>query len=405
MKLEGLKTPYFVIDKAVLDEGLQNLKDSLESAWGNYIIGYSYKTNALPWLIEYFRDHGCYAEVVSDDEYRLAKSIGIDKSHIVYNGIAKSKETFLEAVKNHAIVNIDAEYEIDWLDELVVSEASECKNVQYEVGIRVNFDLEERCPGHSQCPEEGGRFGFCYENGELERAIERIRNKGVKLSGIHLHKSSKTRMPAVYKAIAEVAVEIGKKYDLELDYVDIGGGFFGGLETKPKFPEYFDMVAGILKEQFDPQKTALVVEPGNALVASPIDYYTTVLDVKKTTHNTFVVTDGSRTQIDPLMTKKSYFHEIIKKDGSDNRVRLDKQLICGFTCMEHDHIFEVDNSEELMPGDQIIYQKVGAYTMCLTPLFIKWFPDVYLKDGDSICTIRHRWITENYIGRSSVNEE
>lgn len=381
-----IKTPYFVIDKDALDKGVQNLKNALQSSWQNYIIGYSYKTNALPWVIEYFRDHGCYAEVVSDNEYELAKSIGVEKEHLIYNGIAKSKETFLEAIRNHAIVNIDAEYEVSWLEELGEGD--------YEVGIRVNFDLESRCPDQTQCGEDGERFGFCCENGELKRIIDKIQRRGIKVSGLHLHKSSKTRMPDIYRAIAEVAVDIGKQYDLKLAYVDIGGGFFGGLETKPSFSEYFDMVSSILRRQFDPQETKLIVEPGMALIGAPIDYITTVLDVKKTVRNIFVVTDGSRTQIDPLMTKTGYFYEIVK--NRENREVIKHQTISGFTCMEHDRLFEIEEEQELLPGDQIIYHKVGAYTMCLSPLFIKWFPEVYVKSGKRLTRVRGKWCTGDY---------
>ena len=35
----------------------------------------------------------------------------------------------------------------------------------------------------------------------------------------------------------------------------------------------------------------------------------------------------------------------------------------------------------LTVGDLITYHKVGAYTMCLTPLFIKYFTDVYVRDN------------------------
>ena len=385
--LEQMKTPYFLIDVQRLDDGFNKLQNSLQCAWPNHIIGYSYKTNALPWVIRYFRDHGCYAEVVSDDEYELAKSIGAEK--IIYNGIAKTKRTFLEAVRNQSIVNIDAEYEIDWLDELDKND--------YSVGVRVNFDLEAKCPGQTQCGEDGERFGFCYENGELKRAIDKIESKGIKVSGLHLHKSSKTRMPDIYRAIAETAVEIARAYDLSLSYVDIGGGFFGGLESKPQFPEYFDMVASILRKQFNPDKTKLIVEPGMALIGAVIDYVTSVVDVKRTTRNTFIVTDGSRTQIDPLMTKSKYFYGV-DRNGS-NRKTADRQIICGFTCMEHDRLFELTNEQELCPGDRIIYHKVGAYTICLSPLFIKWFPDVYVKDGNGIIQVRERWNAKDYKSR------
>ena len=381
---EKMKTPYFLINENQLTEGLQKLKAALQSAWPNYIIGYSYKTNSLPWIINYFKEHGCYAEVVSGDEYKLAKSIGL--KHFIYNGIAKTKATFLEAVKNGAIVNIDSEYEIDWLDEL--------NGGNHEVGIRVNFDLESKCPGQTQCGEEGERFGFCYENGELKRALDKIASKGCRVAGLHLHKSSKTRMPDIYRAIAETAVEVAERYQLKCDYVDIGGGFFGGLSSKPQFPEYFDMVSCILKNYFDRKETALIVEPGMALVGAAIDYVTMVTDVKKTTRNTFAVTDGSRIQIDPLMTKKSYFHEIIRTGG--NRNILSKQIISGFTCMEHDRLFEVKDEEKLLPGDQVIFHKVGAYTMSLTLLFIKWFPDVYVQSGNEIIKVRDHWHTEQY---------
>ncbi len=386
------QTPYFQINKSELDKNLASLKESLGKAWGNYIIGYSYKTNALPWVVNYFKENGCFAEVVSDDEYDLAKSIGIKKNNVIYNGIAKSKYSFLEAVRNHAIVNIDSEYEIDWLDDLLTDNG--LQEEKYEVGIRVNFDLESYCPGQTQCGEEGERFGFCYENGELKHAIDKIENKGIRVTGLHLHKSSKTRMPDIYRAIAEVAVEIRKKYDLELSYVDIGGGFFGGLETKPQFHEYFDMVASILLEQFHPENTILIVEPGMALIGSAVDYVTSVIDVKKTMRNIFVVTDGSRTQIDPLMTKTGYFYDLNLQN--DNRKSVPRQIIAGYTCMEHDRLFDLKNCLELQPGDQIVYHKVGAYTMCLSPLFIKWFPEVFVKDGETITKIRTRWTERDY---------
>lgn len=388
-----LTTPYFMINKQAMDIGLNKLKSALKNAWPNYIIGYSYKTNALPWIINYFKENECYAEVVSDDEYELASSIGVDKEHVIYNGLAKSKDSFLEAIRQHAVVNIDSEREINWLDEL--------ERDKYSVGIRVNFDLESMCSGQTQCGIDGERFGFCYENGELKKAIDRIEGKGVRVAGLHLHKSSKTRMPDIYSAIAKTAVEISTKYNLNLDYIDIGGGFFGGLESKPQFPEYFDMVAAIMREKFRPEKVALIVEPGMALIGAYADYVTTVVDVKKTTRNQFVITDGSRIQIDPLMTKDSYFYDVISQDGLIRKKSM-RQIITGFTCMEHDRLFEIQDELELMPGDKIVYHKIGAYTMCLTPLFIKWFPDVYVQEGKDVYKVREKWNSFEYRSRSIV---
>lgn len=41
-----LQTPYFYIEKSALEKNFEKLVAALERYWNNYIIGYSYKTNA-----------------------------------------------------------------------------------------------------------------------------------------------------------------------------------------------------------------------------------------------------------------------------------------------------------------------------------------------------------------------
>lgn len=388
-----LKTPYYVIHKKALDDNFKKLTDALEKHWNNYIIGYSYKTNALPWVIKHFDSLGCYAETVSEDEYNLAKLVGVSKDRFIYNGPIKTKETFLEALQNSCIVNIDSQREIDWLDEVEEDKRS--------VGVRINFDIEKMCPGQTQCPDDGGRFGFCYENGEFAKVIDILHKKNVRIAGIHLHTSSKSRGLDIYRAIAEVACKVQKEFSFVLDYVDVGGGFFGGLPTKPQFDEYFALMESILSESFDKKKTKLIIEPGMAVIGAPVSYVTTVIDVKDTEFNRFVVTDGTRTSIDPLMTKSVYFHSF-KMDGE--RALHPKQVISGYTCMEHDRLFEEKDGPTLRVGDQIIYDKVGAYTMCLTPLFIKYFPDVYVEADGKYSLVRKAWKPEQYIMNSMIED-
>lgn len=388
-----MKTPYYVIHKDELDSNYKKLTDALEKYWNNYIVGYSYKTNALPWLIKHFDSLGCFAETVSEDEYNLAKLIGVENNRIIYNGPIKTKETFIDAIKNGCIVNIDSQREIEWISEL-----PECSR---RIGIRVNFDIEKMCPGQSQCAEEGGRFGFCYENGELKKAIEKLNKKNVRIVGLHLHTSSKSRGLDIYSAIAKVACLIQREFGFELEYVDVGGGFFGGLPTKPQFDAYINLIADILSDCFDEEKTKLIIEPGMAVVGAPISYVTTVIDVKETEYNRFVVTDGTRTSIDPLMTKSSYFHSF---EYVVSREKCSKQVICGYTCMEHDRLFEEIDGVTLQPGDHIIYDKVGAYTMCLTPLFIKYFPDVYVEENGNKFLVRKAWKPEQYIMNSIIED-
>lgn len=395
---KDLTTPYFIIEEKELLKNVTSLKNALEQYWGNnYIIGYSFKTNPLPWLLNYFKKHDFYAEVVSDDEYQLAYEIGYKNDRIIYNGPWKSRESFINALKNKSIVNIDSQRELYWLKEL-----ESINGEKIEVGLRVNFDLEQCCPHESAMGNEGGRFGFCYENGELKRAIDFIGSLShVSLAGLHLHFSTKTRSLNVYRAISKTACAIKKKYKLELKYIDIGGGFYGGLENKPQFKDYMEIIAKELSQEFDKEKVKLIVEPGTSLVSSPFSFVTSVIDVKQTTVNNFVVTDGSRINIDPLMNKTRYFYTVMYKDDS-KRKKLETQVIAGFTCMENDRIFKMENCPQLQVGDKIIYEKVGAYTIALSPLFISYFPDVYVKNNEGIYKVREKWTAKKFMMKSKL---
>ena len=389
-----LNTPCFVVNKQILDGGISLLTSSLEKYWNNYIVGYSFKTNSLPWLVNYVKQKGFYAEVVSDDEYSLARLMNYEDDKVIYNGPIKSRETFLQAMNFGCIVNVDTKREIEWLKELP-------KGKNYKVGVRINFDIESACPTESACGDEGGRFGFCYENGEFKNAVDVIQAmENVSVCGIHLHCSSKTRSLNIYKAIAQMACKIKEEFDVNFEYIDIGGGFFGGMDNRPKFPDYLKLVSEILSKAYNPTETMIIVEPGMSLIGPAIDFVTSVIDVKDTTYNRFVVTDGSRTNVDPLMTKSAYFDEIIYQ--SHDRAEMEKQVICGFTCMEHDRLFVLKNGKELMVDDKIVYHKVGAYTMCLSPLFIKYFPNVLLNDNGKLTVIRDKWDAKAYSQYSNL---
>ncbi|HAT4252911.1 pyridoxal-dependent decarboxylase [Clostridium perfringens] len=392
--ISNLKTPCFIINENELKKNIDNMHSSLRKTWGNYIIGYSYKTNSLPWIINYLKENSVYAEVVSDLEYNLAKKINYDSKRIIFNGPNKGKKTFINALKEGAIINIDSSREIDWLSD-------EEFNKDIKVGIRVNFDLEKECPNETAMGLDGGRFGFSLENGSFNKAVKRINNiKNVKVVGIHLHNSTKTRSLKIYKTLAKKANQIADMFDYELEYIDIGGGFFGGLETKPSYYEYMKTIADELSKKFDKNKTKLIVEPGASIIASPISFLCEVIDVKDTYAKRIVTVNGSRNNIDPLMRKESYFLDLlIEKE----RKSVKEQIICGYTCMENDRLLAIRDNNELLVGDKLLFNKVGSYTMCLSPLFIEYFPIVYLENDKSefIC-VREKWTVDEYMQKSTI---
>ncbi|MDQ0150883.1 pyridoxal-dependent decarboxylase [Eubacterium multiforme] len=389
---EVLNTPCFIVMEKELEKNIKDMNLALKKYWNNYIIGYSYKTNSLLWIINYLKKNNCYAEVVSDLEYKLALKIGYTKDCIIFNGPNKGKNQFFDALKNGSIVNIDSFREISWLENTKF-------NYEIKVEIRVNFNLERECPSETIMGKELGRFGFSLENGDLKNVINKINSiKNVKVVGVHMHNSTKTRSLNIYKALSEKACEISKLFNYELEYVDIGGGFFGGLEGKPSYLDYMKIISKGLSKSFKKENTKLIVEPGASLIASPIKFLCEVVDVKRIGSSKVVVINGSRNNIDPLMRKNNYFYKFITKN---NKRCTERQIISGYTCMENDRLMSVFNEKELTYGDKIIFDKVGAYTMSLSPLFIEYFPNVYLIDKfNKIKCIREAWDVNEYIQKS-----
>ena len=395
------ESPCYYIREKDLDYDIKLLKDALSVNWGdNYAAAYSVKTNSLPWLLDNLRSKGFHAEIVSSDEYELVHHIGCSDSGIIYNGPVKNHALFDRIIKAGGIVNMDSHDELEWLHSLCLTDPGTVRSV----GIRVNVDLSALCPEEKLASEDGGRFGYCYENGSLKSVIDEInRIPNAKIAGLHLHSSTQSRTVNVYAALAEMAGRIAAENGLDLSYIDMGGGYFGGRDDKPSYPDYFQAICARLKKYFDPAKVLLIAEPGVSLISRATSFITTVLDYKDIRGIRYLVTDGSRLNLNPQVTRHVYPHHIRYRsdDPADRRGRSECQWVCGFTCMEYDRLFKLENETELVPGDRIIYDTAGGYTMCLTPLFIRYLPPVYaeLSDG-TLFKARDRWGLDEYLQKN-----
>ncbi|MHA2787719.1 hypothetical protein ACXZ66_01010 [Corynebacterium sp. S7] len=383
-------TPAFVFDTLLLDELVGRFQKALDDHWPNSIFSYSCKTNSLPWLISYMRDKGIWAEVVSDDEYELALALDYRPDKIVFNGPVKGRERLRSALLEGSVINLDSKREIAWTAEL----AREMPEKEFAVGVRVNWDLESFVPGESTAGKDNSRFGFSPENGEFDQAISELEDAGVRIAGIHMHRNSYTQSLDVFKASSAVATKLISSRNLQLDWIDMGGGFFGNLEGSPSFDDYVSVISEGLSSVVDINKTCLIIEPGASLVSVPLEFHSTVLDVRKVDDDTLIVTDASRTNIDPLYRRKRPY--MMSTDATSPN-RIGKQLIGGFTCMEDDRITTVEDEVEFQVGDRIVFYRVGSYTMCFQSNFINFLPAVYARDAESLTQVRRKLGVNDYL--------
>lgn len=382
-----METPYFLISESKLKENILAFQNALAEIWPNSSLAYSVKTNSLPWILKYLNKKNVLAEVVSDEEYRLAKLCGFSDINIVFNGPIKGEETLKNAFDGNAYVNVDSQKDLEYIKQNCPENAL--------IGIRVNVDPNVFQKNDIGYQEDGFRFGFSEKNGAFAEALGIIvkYSKNTKL-GLHLHCNSITRSLDVYKSIAKYAKNLIKKYDLELSFIDIGGGFFGGVEGKPTPRQYIGCIKEVLETAVDISKTKLIAEPGSAIIGSVVDLHTRVLDVKDTDYARIVTTDGSRIHIDPLWGKSRYMYSIKQREKTSEK---EKQVICGYTCMDHDRLMVIENQLELQVGDEIIYHRVGAYSMTFGGMFIRYYPDVFVEKGNGTERVRTAIDTEEYV--------
>lgn len=376
-----MKTPYYIIKENELDASLNGFKTALRNKIRKSIPSYSVKTNSLPYIIKRAGQLGYYAEVVSDDEYKLALNCGFARNQIVFNGPFKSKDFFLDAIKGGTIVNIETFRELEWLSLLPDDKI-------HQVGLRMNINISSISPSDENHLDDNSRFGFSCESDDFDKAISIIRSfSHVKLSCIHIHRTSRTRSVNFYYNLIDYALNELNKRSIKVDIIDVGGGYFGQMPGKPTYMDYASVIADRIRHHGFEDST-IIIEPGNAIVASCLSFVTSVIDVKHHDGCYYVTIDGSRIDIDPFFRKNDFFKEI---RSADDAIEVPRQIIGGCTCLENDRLMELENHRLLQVGDEIRFNRVGAYTMTLTPLFIRYWPDVYVENDDGISIAREKF--------------
>nr|MBA5586879.1 alanine racemase [Anaerobacillus isosaccharinicus]QOY38684.1 alanine racemase [Anaerobacillus isosaccharinicus] len=385
---------FYLLNIDQLRTNFKKIEKAFKSRYENFIIGYSYKTNYVPYLCKELSKFGAYAEVVSRLEYDLALKIGQESNKIILNGPLKTSEDIEKALNNESIINLDSMYEIEFVREY----SQQHPNKEIKVGLRVNFDLSEN--GESPLVEghEISRFGICVENGDLQHVVEQLKAvSNIQIVGLHGHFSTSNRKVATFRRITEQLCQLAKEhFPTTIEYIDIGGGIFGEvpkslIENAPTFDDYAEAVCKIMKREFDhyDYKPALILEPGISMVANCFTFTAKVIATKKINDQQFVLVDGSVHNIKPTLHKKNLPMKLVSKDHTKEKVK-DTFQIVGYTCLEKDYLARDVQGQLPQPGDYFIFDNVGAYTIVLNPPFIKERPAIVAYDNDEIIVVRKK---------------
>ena len=373
-------SPLFVLSEKTIAETYNKEKRAFSSRYPKVQFAWSYKTNYLDAVCSIFHKLGSWAEVVSRFEYDKAIRNGVEGKHIIFNGPYKSKEDLIKAAKNGSLIHIDHFDELYMLLEIADSIEETPK-----VAIRVNMD--------TGVYPHWDRFGFNYENGEAWSAINRIMiSKKLNLVGLHSHIGTYMMSASPYavaaKKLIDLALELDRKYNHKIKYIDLGGGFASkntlkgaylpGADTCPSFDDYAQAITDvIINSQISPEHLpTLILETGRALIDDAGYILGTVLANKRLAsgRHATIIDIG----VNMLFTSFWYEHEIFPAQQCSSQT--EDTIIYGPLCMNIDVIRQAIQFPILQKGDNVVIKRVGAYNMTQWMQFITLRPKIVLID-------------------------
>lgn len=380
--LEKYGSPLYIISESTIRRNMDEIKRAFTVRYPKVQMAWSYKTNYLDAVCRIFHQEGSWAEVVSGFEYDKAIRNNVKGEHILFNGPGKSAKELEKAARDGAYIHIDH------FDELfLLAGICQKENIEARVAIRVNMDVG--------IYPKWDRFGFNFENGEAWDAINRIMaNPKLKLMGLHTHIGTYIMTAEAYRIaatkLAELAYNIGNKFNHHISYIDMGGGFasrntlrgayLSADDTTPSFEEYAEAItSAIINSQIKPDKLpTIILETGRALIDDAGYIAGTVIANKR-------LSDGRRATIidvgvNFLFTAFWYDHKIhptIQHSGA-----VEETTIYGPLCMNIDVIRPSLMFPPMKQGDRFLITRTGAYNNTQWMQFIATRPNIVLIDKD-----------------------
>lgn len=404
------KTPLHITCEKVIQKNCQNLMALFQKYYPPTSFFYSYKANSVPAILKIIHNEGFGAEVASNFELDLALRLKNLSDKIIFTGANKGIEGIRKAVDSGIrLINIDS-----YDDLILVKKIAEEKQKKIRIGLRIK-----------SLYDKGAHFGFSFNVKELLRIVNIIKNcKWFELNALHCHQGSNIRKIAPYlkaiKNIARLAYAIKKTTGIEIESLDLGGGFAINtvrnislserilakylnypirIKENLRIEDFASRISFCLKNEFGRfglRLPKLLLEPGRSIVSDTQDLFLSVISIKGNT----VVVDGGLFNISLPLLMEKHSVGILQKEMSKGTKYYS---IRGNLCTPHDIFFDKIRLPRLETGDVLIIKDSGAYFDSLSSNFSFPRPAVVMIHLDNTFElIRRRENFEDMINRDKI---
>ena len=381
-------TPLYLYDRKKMESNWKELVNHLPI---NVNIYYSVKANPNLAIIKIFDELGANFEVASIGELKSVLQVGVAPSRIIFVGPGKTTEEIKYAIRK----NIGAIISESHREVYDIQAHSYSLNKITPIALRIN-------PGHGKgMLAMGGETQFGMD---MEKAFHTIQdvNKlpNVEIIGIHGYLGTQILDSQVIiehsRKLLEIADELQKRSGKSFSFIDIGGGFGVPYHENDSQLNLNDLYSGMeyLVDTYiekHPYVNNIAVESGRFLVSSSGVFVTRVIDIKKSSKQTFVILDGGINVFggfDRYVGWRPTPFRLLNRDYSEES----SLTLCGPLCTPIDRLA----TNILLPlpkvNDLLIFYKAGAYGYTASPgLFLSHgYPSEILVSQDKAFLIRQR---------------
>lgn len=364
--IESYGSPLYVFNKEIFSQTFKKLYTSFTKYYQKFNIAYSYKTNYIPAICATVNELNGYAEVVSAMEAKLARTIGVNPQHILFNGPSK-ENNFIPLIKDGGIIIVDNIVEL----ESIRSFAAKNPSIECNIGIRLNFDIGVNIVS---------RFGFDTSSDDFKKVLYKIKNTAnMRLRGIQYHMTGARSLSAWKKRAEKMLALADTIFDTPPDFIDLGSGMYGEMTPElakqfspsiPSFDDYAKTVCQLFAKHYEKHdernKPLLLVEPGTTLAANAMSFIAQVTSIKNNQGKNFATLNASIHNLGILSQKKNLPLKIF----TASKEYFSNIDFVGYTCLEYDCMYR-GYQGNIAVNDFILFENIGSYSIVLKPPFIR----------------------------------
>ncbi|MBX6362570.1 MAG: diaminopimelate decarboxylase [Gemmatimonadetes bacterium] len=384
-------TPLYVYSRSEIVTRFREFRSAFAAL--DPLIAFSVKSNGNLSVLRLLADEGAGADIVSGGELYRARLAGVPAERIVFSGVGKTVAELAAALEAGIYAfNVESAGELRELEGL-----GEATGVAAPIALRVNPDIESPTPhAYTRTGHRETKFGIPIEEAlRLYRAA--ARTTGLRVRGIDVHIGSQILEVAPYvlavQRVLEVVDEL-RREGIELEFIDVGGGFGIPYEGEPGVPaaKFGEALVPLLRET----GLRVVLEPGRYIVGPAGVLLTRVLYIKDMGEKTFVITDAG---MNDLLRPSHYasYHRVAPAEQHPERATITVDVV-GPICESGDFLALDRAVEQPREGELLVIGEAGAYGFSMASTYnARPRPAEVLVDGENARLIRRRESYEDLV--------